>query len=398
MKYRSEIDGLRAFAVIPVIFFHAGFLGLGGGFLGVDVFFTISGFLITSIILDDLDKGQFSLSHFYVRRIKRILPSLFVVLTCSTIAALLLFTPVFLKSYSESLMAVSTFSSNIFFWLTGGYFDIASELKPLLHTWSLAVEEQYYIFFPLGLMLLWRTGKEKLFILVLLGTVFSLGLSHWCAYHKPGANFFLLPMRMWQILLGSSIAFYTNMHGGIKTSPLQAQCLSFLGILLILSSYMFLDEKTPLPSLYALMPTLGTGLIIMFADTRTLANKILSNRFVVGIGLISYSAYLWHQPLFVFARYKLEAPSLMLMSGLGVLSLILASITWYYVEKPCRRKNNASKKMIFLLAFVGLSVFFLIGLAGHFSRGFESFYYNVRLTSQQKEMYLFVKKNTDYRL
>lgn len=398
MKYRKEIDGLRALAVVPVILFHAGFEHISGGFLGVDVFFTISGFLITSLILADMDRGQFSLATFYVRRIKRILPALLTVLTCSTLAALAIFTPYLFKFYAESLMSVATFSSNIYFWLTGGYFGLDAELKPLLHTWSLAVEEQYYILFPLALMLFWRIGKTRLFLLILLGMVLSLGLAQWGAYNKPGGNFFLLPTRMWQILLGSCAAFYFNMHGAIKAPQWLTNSLSLAGLALITASYFVLDSSSPLPSLLALMPTMGTVFIIMFTTPQSWAYKILSAPVMVAIGLISYSAYLWHQPLFVFARYALDTPSLMIMSALSLLALGLAGLTWYCVEQPCRHTKSISQKTVFLLAFLGLGATFLVGWAGVLTKGYEGLYLNFRLTPEQKETYLFVKQYTVYPL
>ena len=195
MKYRSEIDGLRALAVLPVIFFHAGFELFSGGFVGVDVFLVISGYLITTIIISEMSEGKFSILKFYERRARRILPALFFVMLVSLPFAWLWLTPKDLKDFGQSLIATSTFSSNILFWLESGYFDTATELKPLLHTWSLAVEEQYYILFPIFLLITWRLGLKWILSILAIILVISLGAAHWGAYNKPNAAFYLLPTR-----------------------------------------------------------------------------------------------------------------------------------------------------------------------------------------------------------
>ena len=208
MKYRAEIDGLRALAVVPVILFHAGFELFSGGFVGVDVFFVISGYLITTILIEDIENKRFSIVNFYERRARRILPALFFVMLVCIPFAWMWMLPNQMKDFSQSLVAVSLLASNILFWRESGYFDTASELKPLLHTWSLAVEEQYYILFPIFLMFTWRLGVK--WILILLSIIFfiSLGLAQWGSYSYAFAAFFLLPTRGWELLVGVFIAFY----------------------------------------------------------------------------------------------------------------------------------------------------------------------------------------------
>jgi peptidoglycan/LPS O-acetylase OafA/YrhL len=220
MKYRAEIDGLRALAVLPVILFHAGFELFSGGFVGVDVFFVISGYLITTIIISEMAEGKFSIVNFYERRARRILPALFFVMLMCLPFAWMWLTPNDLKDFGQSLVAVSTFSSNILFWRESGYFDTAAELKPLLHTWSLAVEEQYYILFPIFLMFTWRLGLK--WILILLSMVFlvSLGIAQWGAYNSPSAAFFLLPARGWELLVGVFVAFYLKYNTHLKSHSL----------------------------------------------------------------------------------------------------------------------------------------------------------------------------------
>ena len=208
MNYRREIDGLRALAVLPVILFHAGFETFSGRFVGVDVFFVISGYLITSIILYDMEAGTFSLIRFYERRARRILLALyFVIFACIPIAWLWLLPPD-MKNFSQSLVAVSVFASNIFFWIESGYFSTAAEYKPLLHTWSLSLEEQYYVLFPLFMLLAWHLGKKWIVGLLIVMAIVSLTAAQWGSLNIPSATFFLLPTRGWELLFGTFIAFY----------------------------------------------------------------------------------------------------------------------------------------------------------------------------------------------
>lgn len=374
MKYRAEIDGLRALAVLPVILFHAGFEWFSGGFVGVDVFFVISGYLITTIIISEMAEGKFSIVNFYERRARRILPALFFVMAACLPFAWLWLTPNDLKDFGQSLVAVSTFSSNILFWLESGYFDTAAELKPLLHTWSLAVEEQYYILFPIFLMLTWRLGIK--WILILLSTVFfiSLGIAQWGAYNSPSAAFFLLPTRGWELLVGVFAAFYLKYSTHLKSHILN-QALSLLGFGMIAYSIIAFDKTTPFPSLYALIPTIGTGLLILCAVPKTYVHKILSLKFIVGIGLISYSAYLWHQPLIAFARHRSvgEISELILIT-LCLASLVMAWFSWRFVEKPFRSKTKVSGRLIFKFSIIFALFFSITGLFLHQSNGALKYY------------------------
>jgi len=370
MKYRAEIDGLRALAVLPVILFHAGFEWFSGGFVGVDVFFVISGYLITTIIISEMAEGKFSIVNFYERRARRILPALFFVMAACLPFAWLWLTPYDLKVFGQSLVAVSTFSSNILFWLESGYFDTAAELKPLLHTWSLAVEEQYYILFPIFLMLTWRLGIQ--WVLILLSIVFfiSLGVAQWGAYYFPSATFFLLPTRGWELLVGVFAAFYLKYNTHLKSHTLN-QTLSLLGFGMIIYSIVVFDNTTPFPSFYALIPTIGTGLLILCAVPKTFIHKLLSLKFIVGIGLISYSAYLWHQPLLAFARHRLmgEVSDLILIS-LCIASLVMAWFSWRFVEGPFRNKHTITRNKVFLFSMVGISIFCALGLSAHLKNGY----------------------------
>jgi peptidoglycan/LPS O-acetylase OafA/YrhL len=368
----QEIDGLRALAVLPVILFHAGFQTFSGGFVGVDVFFVISGYLITSIILAELEEGNFSIATFYERRARRILPALFVVMLACLPFAWFWLPPYDMKNFSQSLVAVSVFASNIQFWRTSNYFETAAELKPLLHTWSLAVEEQYYFFFPIFLMLMWRLGRR--FILLVLATLFvvSLALAQYLAVGKSPGAFYLLPTRGWEILVGAFVAFYVSSNAKIKIPKPANELIALVGFGLITYAILAFDKQTPFPSLYTLAPTIGAALIILSASQATWVGRLLGNKLLVGIGLISYSAYLWHQPLFAFARHgSTEQPGKPLLAALAALSMVLAYISWKYIETPFRDKSRINRRRIFQLGAAGSVLFIALGLAGHFSNGFK---------------------------
>ncbi|MCG9729206.1 acyltransferase [Shewanella sp. Isolate13] len=348
MRYRAEVDGLRALAVIPVILFHAGFSQFSGGFVGVDVFFVISGYLITSIILTELERDKFCIINFYERRARRILPVLFFVMLACIPFAWLWLMPLDLQDFFQSIVAVSTFSSNILFWLESDYFDTAAELKPLLHTWSLAVEEQYYIFFPLLLMALWGRGKRLILGALALIFLLSLSLAQWAAFNAPTANFYLLPTRGWELLIGVFAAFLLNQQQPKWMSPSLNNGLSTLGLLLIVFSIFIFDASVPFPSVYALVPTVGTVLIIVFAQEGSWVQRCLSFKPLVGVGLISYSAYLWHQPVFAFVKYRsFTEPSVWLMLSLCAVVVGLSYLSWRYVEIPFRNKQAYSRRFIF---------------------------------------------------
>lgn len=377
MKYRREIDGLRALAIIPVILYHAGLQGFSGGYVGVDIFFVISGYLITTIILSEMEAGTFSLIGFYERRARRILPALFLVLLVCLPFAWLCLQPLALENFSESLVAVTLFISNIFFWKHGGYFDVESELNPLLHTWSLAVEEQYYVLFPLFLMIAWRLGKRWIIGILMLGALASLALAYKFSLSFSTTAFYLLPGRGWELLVGAFTAFYLSSNRTFITkNPLINQLWGITGLLLIIYSIVFFNKDTPFPSLYTLVPTLGAALIILFTSQQTLAGRALGNQALVGIGLISYSAYLWHQPLFSFAKHRsIEAPSMAMLMTLSIMALVLAYFSWKYVETPFRNKSRVTRKQIFTLAALGSIFFIAIGIIGSAKDGFPNRFY-----------------------
>lgn len=339
-SYRPEIDGLRAIAVVAVIFFHAGFEAFGGGFLGVDVFFVISGFLITGLILQEQASGSFSLAVFYARRARRILPALFFVMVVCTVPAAMLMTAAQRADLFRTMGATALFGSNFFLASTTGYFDSAAELRPLLHTWSLAVEEQFYFLFPLLLIVSRPLGPKRLGWLLLALAAASLILSEYGWRHDASLNFYLTPSRAWELLVGALGALLCHSRRGKAGWPSGTfrEALGAMGLLAVLGSFVLFNRYTPAPSVYCLVPTLGTVLMLMYAERDTITGRLLSWRVLTGIGLVSYSAYLWHQPLFAFARIRsLEAPSDLLMVGLIVATFVLAAMSWRWVEQPVRR-------------------------------------------------------------
>jgi peptidoglycan/LPS O-acetylase OafA/YrhL len=378
MKYRPEIDGLRSLALLPVILYHAGFQTFGGGYVGVDIFFVISGYLITSIILAEKQSGTFTLRDFYSRRARRILPALYFILFVSSIICLFMLSPSDGRDFWQSLSATILFASNILFSIkSSDYFALAAEYKPLLHTWSLAVEEQFYVIYPLILLAGWKLGRKKILVFLALMAVASLFFAQWMAYNNPAAGFFLLPTRGWELLLGAFIAFHFHTTQLSSTHILQNKTLrevgGAVGLVMIGSAVLLLNKSTPFPSLFALLPTLGTALIILFANSQTLVGKLLANKFFVGIGLISYSAYLWHQPLFSFARYYVLSDLSMLQSMMVIaITFVLAALSWKFIEQPCRKRSAISNKVLFSILAVVSLILFSIGVAGHISRGFQN--------------------------
>lgn len=360
LKYRPEIDGLRAVAVMPVILFHAGLPMFSGGFVGVDIFFVISGFLITSILKGELEQGVFSVARFYERRARRILPALFaVILVCVPLAWAWMLTDE-LKHFSKSLISVALFGSNVFFWRSSDYFARDSEQYPLLHTWSLSVEEQFYVLFPVLLLVSWRFLVTKVIWIVIAVAIVSFFLSEWGWRNSPVANFFLLPGRAWELMAGSLLAF-GHERIALREKPMLAETAAGVGLLLIVGSIAAFDSTTPFPSAYALMPVTGAVLVIQYANGCNVVGRLLRSWPFVGVGLISYSAYLWHQPVLVALRRTMDSVhDLPLFVGVGVLlTLVLATGSFYIVEKPFRRMKSRR-----VLWHAGLSLVMLIGIAG----------------------------------
>lgn len=352
MNYRAEIDGLRALAVLTVIFAHAGFAVFGGGFIGVDVFFVISGYLITSIILGEYAKGEFSLIRFYERRARRILPALFFVLLCTLPFAWMWLLPTAYEQFSKSLMMATLSVSNIYFLKKTDYFAPDASEVPLLHTWSLGVEEQFYLLFPL--LFLFRLKIRTLLRIMLAVALVSLVASEAGARYFPSANYYLLPTRIWEMLAGSICAFLV--HGRTRT---ENSALAAVGLGLVILSIFLFDPTTRVPSLLALLPVGGTALFLLYGSQASILGRVLMFSPLVWIGRISFSAYLWHQPVFAFWRIRSpEPPSTLVMWLLIALTLLLSIFSWYLVEQPFRGRKVAFSKLVptagaFAIALVG---------------------------------------------
>ncbi|WP_100643252.1 acyltransferase family protein [Alteromonas facilis] len=388
LNYRPDIDGLRAVAVLPVIFFHAGFDFFSGGYLGVDVFFVISGFLITNILLNELYDGRFSIVNFYERRARRILPALFVVLLATTIVGAIFMSPYEFKEYSQSLFSVVLFLSNIFFYLEIDYFSLAAEEMPLLHTWSLAIEEQYYLLFPPFLFIAYKFGvRIVLYFLVFIAILsFSLMLIQMDSVDNSAAFYWPIT-RAWELLAGSICAIFSSSRSR------QFNYIADIGLLILLGSIILWPENTVHPNQLTLLPVVATCLIVLFPNENSISFKLLSREKVVFIGLISYSLYLWHQPVFAFLRMKTFGhPSLVIFSAAIVVTFFLAIVSYKYIETPFRNKARYTRAYVFYLSLFGISFFSLMGLTGHFTQGLperfvylEQFEDSIKHSAKRKE-------------
>ena len=386
INYRPEIDGLRALAVLPVLLYHIGFGGFSGGFIGVDIFFVISGYLITSIILKEKAQDEFSLANFYERRARRILPALLSVILVSICLSYFWMAPGQMKEFGLSAISAIVFISNVFFWKHSTYFDTASEEMPLLHTWSLAVEEQYYIAFPLFILLAWRFGFKAMFSMIVGMLVISLALSEWGWRNHNTANFFLIPFRAWEILAGSVCAFLLFKKEQVSANEI----LSLTGAAAIVASVFVFNHQTPFPSLYSLLPVGGAVLLILFCTPATLVGKLLSSQVMVFFGLISYSLYLWHQPILAFYRMRfMHDYTIAHQSGILALTIVLGYLSWKFIETPFRQKpktaiaseSRKSQLSVFWASGSSMACLVALGAAIHLTNGFEG-----RSTFDNKKM------------
>lgn len=345
--YRRDIDGLRALAILPVLLFHTHVPGFSGGYVGVDIFFVISGFLITGIIAREIDSGQFSLARFYERRARRILPALVAMMAFVLAMASWLYLPGDFEGVPRSALMTLLFLSNVWFFLNTGYFAGGAETMPLLHGWSLAVEEQFYIGFPLLLWLIARYAPNRRIAVLVLATLISLGWAWLKQADSDGFAFYLLPTRAWELFFGALLAL--GAVPPIRVAWLR-EGLAATGLGLIAFAVASYDSQTVFPGLAALVPVLGSALLIHAAPS-TLVGRLLSNPLPVGIGLISYSLYLWHWPLIVFAEYARDAK----LTGVWQWAVIAASFvmawtSWRFVERPFRDPARFSQRRIFVLS------------------------------------------------
>ena len=358
--YRPEIDGLRAIAVGAVILYHANFTILGhqpfkGGFIGVDIFFVISGYLITSIILNELfSTGSFSIKYFYERRIRRILPVLLVVILASLPFAWLYISPVGVINFAKTIIYTLGFASNFYFYLSDIEYFAGGAPNAFLHTWSLSVEEQYYILFPLVTLVIFKYFRNYLVYVLIILFLISLSLAEWSSRNHPSASFYFLHTRMWELLAGSILAYFEIKLGHRSKNKTLNTFLPIIGLLLILHSFLIFSDEMVHPSFYTLSPIIGVCLIIWFSSRDELVTKLISTKLFVGIGLISYSLYLWHYPIFVLNIFaKFTEGDLLKKLFIFVIIFLLSITTYYFVERPSRNRNISFKKiLLYILIFL----------------------------------------------
>ncbi|MEQ4229022.1 acyltransferase family protein [Escherichia coli] len=359
IKYRKDIDGLRAVAILPVLLFHVGYSGFSGGYVGVDIFFVISGYLITKILINDINNGTYSLLTFYERRIRRIIPALTCVILFVLIAYPLFLAPDNYSFLPKEIIGTLLFASNIVSFLKSGYFSTDAEQRPLLHTWSLGIEEQFYIISPIVLFLSFKYFKSRVGLILSLFAIVSFAFSVILTKNHPTASFYLIPTRYWELSFGALAA-----AGVFKKAKgrRQNEVLSILGLLLILFSIFTFTSKTVFPGYAALLPVLGATLIILNAED-TLVGKMLALKPLVFIGVISYSLYLWHWPLVVFSHDKYIIDLNLSREMLVVLSILIAWFSTRFIEAPFRNKQSYDRTRIFKYSSVAYSLLFLTSLA-----------------------------------
>jgi len=358
LNYRPEIDSLRAIAVLGVIIYHAklyifGYQFFTGGYLGVDIFFVISGYLIFSLIYKELKiSNQLDFKNFYERRARRILPALIFVIIISLIFAWKLILPTSFIDYAKSIIYSLVFTSNFYFFFSGQVYGAESGLlKPLLHTWSLSVEEQFYIIFPLITLLFFKYLNKYIFYLFFSISILSFVLSQYLSIYNPSLNFYLLTSRIWEILCGAMLVFLEDKKNK-NFSNLVSNFFVFIGLVLIVLSFLLIESNNG-PSLISIFTIIGTMIVIYFSKPKTLMSFILSNKILVGIGLISYSLYLWHYPIFSFYRIYFLNKSIYYNFIILLLIFFISFLTYYFIEKPFRDKKKISlKKITRVLVFI----------------------------------------------
>jgi peptidoglycan/LPS O-acetylase OafA/YrhL len=371
--FRGDIQGLRAIAVLSVVLYHAGFGFLSGGFVGVDIFFVISGYLIAGILLGEMQREKFSLLAFYERRVRRLFPALFVVLAAVLAAGAILLPPSQYNELGRTTFSTIFFVSNFDFFLHSGYFDADAQSLPLLHTWSLAVEEQFYIFFPLLLLGIFTFARQRLRLILALCALASLIACEWMVGRNAPAAFFLAPFRAFELLMGAAIA---GLPFPARTSQGVRDGLSLAGLALIAAGLFLLNDGSRFPGLSALAPCMGTALVLFAgAGGNSAGGKLISFPAFTFVGALSYSLYLWHWPIFVFARFALlREPTMLENAGLILAALAAAAASWRWVEQPFLKRRGMPWRAIgvgvaamFAGALVAAIIAKLDGLPNRFS-------------------------------
>lgn len=422
IPYRPDIDGLRAIAVLAVIFYHLNVPFISGGFVGVDIFFVISGYLISSIIYSEIKSQSFSLKGFYIRRIRRIFPVLFFIIFVTTIAGSFILPQLQLNEFYASILSVAWFTSNIFFWLHNDYFSVAAELKPLLHTWSLSVEEQFYVFFPLLMVVVSKHRYKIMLTILMFLLISSFALSLYLSDDFVSANFYLAPGRAWEFLAGTLLAI--NILPDIKHKIIR-QFVAMLGFGMIVFSVYILDRQSVFPGANALYPVFGTALLIYAGIEKNTTKQSLSQPLILAmlstsvlryIGLISYSLYLWHWPVIALIKNQIsgELDSSVKLS-VFIVVFILSVLSYQFIERPFRNKPRITKfinlkfglLVMLTMSFIGSSLYLYTNYAKKDSENFQSREEILTNLSQLKTCFLepetldsvsrcsFGKKNSD---
>jgi peptidoglycan/LPS O-acetylase OafA/YrhL len=393
LNYRKDIDGLRAISVLAVLLNHAGIALFSGGYIGVDVFFVISGYLITSIIAKEIQSNQFSLIRFYERRVRRILPALFVMVVFTFAACAILYDPEKFREFGKSVIATTLFSSNINFWMESGYFDAPSQLKPLLHTWSLAVEEQFYIIFPMFLFLVYRYARKFLRPILAGTAILSFSFAVYITFQDSSTAFYLAHLRAWELLVGGMLALnFVPADWGKKYSNL----IGLAGLALIALPIFLYTESTTFPGLAALPPVLGAALIL-FSGTEgnSFVARFLGLPPLVFIGKISYSLYLWHWPCIILVKYyAIRSLTPLEMTAIILLTLMISTLSWRFVETPFRSKDLFSTRRVFTFAAGSMTLMLIMGWIVFYRQGFpqrEGF--KVLAKDDKKNTWLFQECN-----
>ena len=400
-KYSPEIDSLRAISVVAVIIYHAkiyffGHLFFAGGYYGVDIFFVISGYLITSKIFDDLRNKKFSFKNFYLKRARRILPALFFVIILSFILSWFSLMPTQYIDFAKSVLFTLGFVSNYYFYFSGlEYGAIIGLLKPILHTWSLGIEEQFYIIFPLFLLIFYKHFKKYILSIFILIFLFSFVFAVYFANTNAIFNFFLLPSRIWELLAGS-IIFFIKIKNEINVSKNFSNFTTFIGLILILISFNIIYDVQPTPNFKTLIPIIGSILIICFYKKEGFLNKFFINKFFLWIGLTSYSLYLLHYPIFAHVRSLRLATDVMEFSFVALLIFLLSSFSYFFIERPFRNKKIISDKFFLTLIIIVASVISAFSLLTINNKGFENRFPSTNTYSLDNQKYLREVNNLKY--